>query len=1306
MAILAADVANYSRLVGADEEGTLAHWKAHWRELIEPKITEHHGRIVRIAGDGLLLEFGSAVAAVRCAVEVQRAMAERNGRLPQEKRIEFRMGINVGDVIVDGSDMWGEGVNVAARLEALAEPGGICVSGRVQEDVHGRLEVAFDDMGERRLKNIARSVRVYRVRLDGATADLAPALPEKPSIAVLPFDNMSDDPGHEYFVHGIEEEIITALSRMRWLFVIARDSSSTYKGGPVDVKQVGRDLGVRYVLEGGVRKAANRVRITAQLIDSSTGAHVWANRFEGTLEDIFDLQNQVTASVVGAIAPQLEQAEIEPAKHRPTQSLDAYDHYLRGMANLHRGSREARHEALQLFYKAIELDPDFSSAYGMAAWCYLRRTRTAADPLGGAEDLPLAHLLSENVYQDLVGTADTEERKRRIIEAPSPRPFLGVPPRIPVFTGRADQLERLDAILTKDKAAAVIQTVGRAAVQGLGGVGKTTLAIEYAYRFRDVYAGVCWCPAETRLGLLSSLAGLVVSLGAAAAEEADVEKAAKAALCRLAEQRAAWLLVYDNVSSPEEIADLLPSAETRVLITSRFSDWSGWAEEVSLDVLRLEEAVVLLQSRTGRSDAAGARILAEALGNLPLALDHAAAYCKRTQMGFAEYAVKASSLVAAAPRGAGYPRSVAATFNLAITQAVAQCPETEPIMAYLAQCSPERIPMTLAEGAVEDEAQRLNALAALAEVSLVKHDPFEDATPAVTLHRLVQKVARARSEENGSAHEAVGRLIARLVAIYPKEGHSDPQSWPLCAQLTPHLLALRDACSDDAWVRAGGPELLDRAGGYFHGRAAHSQAARLLRDALAIRESALGAEHPDTATSLNNLADLLRDQGDFAGARPLHQRALAIRERVLGPAHPDTATSLNNLAILLKAKGDFAGARPLHERALAIRETALGPVHPDTATSLNNLANLLRDQGDFARARPLHERALAIREKALGPDHSDTATSLNNLAVLLRAQGDFAGARPLFERALSIYEKALGPEHPAAALSLNQLALLLQAQDDFAGARLLAERAMAIREKTLGPEHPATARSLSNLAILLKAQGDFAGALPLHERALSIHENALGPEHPHTATSLNNLADLLQAEGDFAGALPLYERALSIRDKVLGPEHPETAASLNGLASLLQDQRDFAGALPLYQRALSIREHVLGPEHPDTATSLNDLACLLQNQGDFAGALPLYRRALAIREKVLAPEHPTTNRARCNLSRLLLLIGAPTEALVLGETALAAHDEALGRDHTWTKNSARVTADALGRIEAAAALRERHGLPPETGKVPASINRT
>ena len=676
------------------------------------------------------------------------------------------------------------------------------------------------------------------------------------------------------------------------------------------------------------------------------------------------------------------------------------------------------------------------------------------------EDVPLSGLLADNVYQTLVGIEDPEERKRRIIAAaerqsqaapPPPRPFIGVPLRIASFTGRADELDRLDVILMQDKPVAVTQaSVGRAAVQGIGGVGKTSLAIEYAHRYRNLYAGVCWCPAETRTGLLSALANLTVTLGASTAEEADVEKAAKAALRRSAEQRATWLLVYDNVPAPDAIADLLPSAGARVLITSRFSDWSELADEVALDVLPLEEAVALLRSRTARGFA-GAQTLAEVLGRLPLALDHAAAYCKRTQMRFADYATKASSLIDAAPRSVGYPRSVAATFDLAITEAVAQCPAAEPLMAYLAQCAHERIPMTLVEGAVEDEVECMEALAAIAEVSLVKHDPFEDDTPAVTVHRLVQAVARARSEANGSAQDAIGKLIARLTASYPEDGYDNPQSWPLCAKLTPHLLARRGA--DDASVF----HLLGRTGEYFHGRAAYSQAAPLLRDALAFSVKVLGPEHPDTAISLNNLANVLRAQGDLAEARPLSERALAISEKVLGPEHPDTAISLTNLANLLWSQGDLVGARPLYERALAIREKAFGPEHSDTATCLNSLASVLKAQGDFAGARPLYERALAIREKTLGPEHYDTAESLNDLAVLLSNEGDFAGARLLLKRAL-----AIGASHVKRSP--------------------LGETAFAAHDITLGRDHDWTKDSARVTADALDALGRTEEAKGLRER--------------------------------------------------------------------------------------------------------------------------------------------------------------------------------------------------------------------------------
>jgi TolB-like protein/class 3 adenylate cyclase len=374
-AILAADVAGYSRLMGADEEGTLERLKALRNELADPKIKEHHGRIVKTTGDGLLIEFASVVDAVRCAVEVQQAMTDRNAEVPQAQRIEFRIGINLGDVIRDGRDIFGDGVNIAARLEALAELGGICVSRVVHDQVRDKLDVAFEDMGEQQVKNIARPVHVWRVRLGlkpTVSASVPLALPDKPSIAVLPFANMSGDAEQEYFAEGMVEEIITALSRIRWLFVIARNSSFTYKGQNVDVKQIGRELGVRYVLEGSVRKAAQRVRITAQLIDAATGAHLWADRFDGSLEDVFELQDKVAVSVAGVIEPALQAAEMRRSATRPTTDLGAYDLYLRALAVFYPITKERMFEALGLLEQAIAIDRHYGPALSWAAYCHMR----------------------------------------------------------------------------------------------------------------------------------------------------------------------------------------------------------------------------------------------------------------------------------------------------------------------------------------------------------------------------------------------------------------------------------------------------------------------------------------------------------------------------------------------------------------------------------------------------------------------------------------------------------------------------------------------------------------------------------------------------------------------------------------------------------------------------------------------------------------------------------------------------------------------------------------------------------------------
>lgn len=381
-AVLAADVAGYSRLMGRDEEGTLAKLKSFRKAFLDPAITKHRGHIVKTTGDGVLAEFASAVDAARCAIEVQRGMGEQNASLPQELKLEFRIGIHVGDVIIDENDIFGDGVNIAARLEGIAQPGSVCISDDAHRQIRGKVDIVFDDMGPQLLKNIAEPMRAWRMQISNNSASTSGrdvssvsnqplTLPNKPSIAVLPFQNMSRDPEQEYFADGIVEDIITALSRFTSLFVIARNSSFTYKGKAIDVKQVGHELGVRYVLEGSVRKAGSRVRITGQLIEAATGGHLWADKFDGALEDVFGLQDQITTNVVGLIAPMLEKAEIERAQRKPTEKLDSYDLFLRGLALMNK--RGSLAEARQLFTKAFEHDPEYGAAYAMAATTIMRQ---------------------------------------------------------------------------------------------------------------------------------------------------------------------------------------------------------------------------------------------------------------------------------------------------------------------------------------------------------------------------------------------------------------------------------------------------------------------------------------------------------------------------------------------------------------------------------------------------------------------------------------------------------------------------------------------------------------------------------------------------------------------------------------------------------------------------------------------------------------------------------------------------------------------------------------------------------------------
>jgi TolB-like protein/class 3 adenylate cyclase/Flp pilus assembly protein TadD len=405
-AILAGDVAGYSRLMGVDELGTLRQLQMHRKELVDPKIAEHRGRIVKTTGDGILVEFVSVVDAVRCAVEIARGMSERNAEVPADKRIEFRTGINVGDIISDGNDIFGDGVNVAARLETLAEPGGIMVSRAVYEQVRDKLNFGFEDMGEQTVKNIARPISVHRVSLQepvpvnstGPSGAIGKQEAfDRPSIAVLPFTNISGDPEQEYFADGISEDIVTGLSRLRWFFVIARNSSFVYKGKAVDIKRAARELGVRYVLEGSVRRGGNRVRITAQLIDASTGNHIWADRYDGELTDVFELQDEITRKVVAAIEPKLLEAEAARSHARSPEDLGAWDLVMQANSVFWRMTRADVDATIAILRKAVQRYPDYAPAQSMLAFALLFRAIATGAFRG--QDLPDALALASRAAE-------------------------------------------------------------------------------------------------------------------------------------------------------------------------------------------------------------------------------------------------------------------------------------------------------------------------------------------------------------------------------------------------------------------------------------------------------------------------------------------------------------------------------------------------------------------------------------------------------------------------------------------------------------------------------------------------------------------------------------------------------------------------------------------------------------------------------------------------------------------------------------------------------------------------------------------
>ncbi len=790
-------------------------------------------------------------------------------------------------------------------------------------------------------------------------------------------------------------------------------------------------------------------------------------------------------------------------------------------------------------------------------------------------------LLPQIVYVDLVGLEEDAARHRVLAAArrerakPKKAPGFpgaaaaaqpsfpgGLPPiwnvphrRNPNFTGREDLLTALRDKLTSGEHAALTQ-----AIAGLGGVGKTQLATEYAYRHASDYGLIWWVRSEEAAQLASDYAGLATPLGLPE-KDAQEQQQAIDAVCRWLEHNTGWLLVFDNVPAPQDVRDYLPKGGGgHVIITSRHAAWGGVASPLSVQVWPRDESVDFLLKRTGLDDQNAAAALANELGDLPLALEQAAAYMDATGCSMAEYlrvfGEHQKELMAKGSESSQYPFTVATTWDLAFQRLEDESPEAADLLNLCAFFAPDDIPLDVISDGAEHLPERLataakddmawnDALAALRRYSLA-----EVAGDALSVHRLVQAVTCGRLDTDATRTCAEAAVKVVNSAYPPGDIQDQPQAWPACERLLSHALAA-----------AARTEQLEVA--------------------------------PETAGHLLNQIGLyLQERGQFDDAKAAHHRALRTAERTYGPHHPTVASAANNLGTVVRALGDPAGARPHFERALRIDEETYGPDYPEVATAVNNLGLVLEDLGDLAGAQAHFQRALRIHEKAYGPDHPNVARSVNNLGSLLQALGELEPARAHFERALRIVEKAYGPDHPNVGMPLGNLAKVLAQLGELREARELVERALAIHEKSYGGDHPIVATSASILGSVLNQLGDLPGARAHFERALRIDEQVYGPDHPDVAIDLAHLGNVVSGLGDLAGARAHFERALLIDEGVYGPDHPEVATDVNNLGSVLHAQGDIAGARDHFERALAVLRKVLGDDHPNVVMVRKNLESL------------------------------------------------------------------------------------------------------------------
>jgi tetratricopeptide (TPR) repeat protein len=892
--------------------------------------------------------------------------------------------------------------------------------------------------------------------------------------------------------------------------------------------------------------------------------------------------------------------------------------------------------------------------------------------------------------------------------------------RNPIFTGREDELLNLSEALRQNKKVALKQPL---AISGLGGIGKTQIAIEYTYRYHKIYQAVIWIKVDTFETFISDITTIAALLNLPESKIED-QKLLFQAVNRWLQNHTDWLLILDNVEDWLMIREFIPlTTNGHIILTTRGHTTGVVAQLLEIKKMTVEEGALLLLRRAHilnpeaqLSDAAAsdlnvAKEISQIMGGIPLALDQAGAYIEENKCTLSDYLTlyQARRLEILNFRGEtafDHPESVVTTWLLSFQKVEQKNIGSADLLCFCAFLYPDIIPEEIIldgsqvlgsrlEPIAKDPLQLNNAIKELLKYSLLQRNTT---TKTLSIHRLVQAVIKDYLDQD-IQRLWIERVVQVLNIVFPDKPF---ELWERSQLYIPHIETCVTLIEEWKIVSVEAARLLDRAGCYLEKRGQYTQAELFLIKALNIREKILGQEHPDVATSFNNLgllyyslgkydlveplyqralsirekilgqehpdsilnlALLYYNQGKYELAEPLYKQALVIYERTLGPEHPQVATVLNDLAWLYHNWGNYSEAKSLYPRALSIRKYALGEEHPDVAQTLNAQAMLYRALGQYVEAEELFKKALTIREKMLGENHPENATTLNDLAWLYNSLGKYTDAEPLYQRALEIRRKAFSTDHPFVATILNDMAILYINRGSYFLAESLLGQALAIREKTFGEENPRTASTIYSSASLQHILGRYTHSENLHLLALNVRKKVLGLEHPHVAQSLNGLASLYVELGKYVEAEPLFQQALAIRKKILGPEHRHVATTLNDMGSLYVELKKFVEAELLYQQALAIRKMVFGPKHPDVASSLNDLASLYFRQGEYVQAEKLYHEARTMREKALGTEHPHFASTLYGIAEVNRIQGKYPEAEILYKRVWEIYERSLSPEH-------------------------------------------